>query len=271
MAQLNGNTPIQSVNIGYILGQYNHLVASTLPKILWLVASPLGVEKIAINAYPHSFLHSVDGLAFCAGIRDIEFIYNTGIRSTWGADYDAASVSFFLQDFEHLAKFVVYKVNSVVYHLQFITDLNRTSELMPPAPTESGVSFDCVEDSALDNGYIVGLCGCFVNSERQLNCFGIISSTTVASSKSIWVSSEDQDSCRYLSSEEPLGGGGNHVEFERRLLLDKRLQSIQVSKNTVSTRYCRREQVTGLLFQCRECSEIREAAFELFCRTTLCL
>ncbi|TGO35276.1 hypothetical protein BHYA_0164g00200 [Botrytis hyacinthi] len=330
----------QSVNIGYIVGQCNHLVASTSPKILWLVASPLGVEKIAINTYPHSFLDSVDELAvskwslenlmgicvgldalrivriwpnikeqetgldsvlwthpypstipsmlgddiialhdlqynsfapasalhikpengtliaikvysplgFCAGIRGIEFIYNTGIRSTWGSDYDTASLSFFLHDSESLVKIKVYKINSVVYHLQFITNLNRTSEFMSPAPMKSGVYFDCVEYSALDNGCIVGLCGCFIKSEQQLNCFGVISSTTVASLELIWVSSADRDGFGYLSREETLGGSENHGEFGRRLLLDKRLQSIQVSKTTVSTRYCHPKQVTGLLF-----------------------
>ncbi|KAF7853295.1 uncharacterized protein EAF02_011949 [Botrytis sinoallii] len=105
---------------------------------------------------------SCRNLRFCAGIRGIEFIYNTGIRSTWGSDYDTASLSFFLQEFEYLGRIMVYNINSVVYHLQqeiwFITDLNRTSEFMPPAPTKSGVSFDCVEYSPLDNGYIVGLC-----------------------------------------------------------------------------------------------------------------
>ncbi|KAF7955725.1 hypothetical protein EAE96_004649 [Botrytis aclada] len=73
-------------------------------------------------------------LGFCAGIRGIEFIYNTGMRSTWGSDYDTASLSFFLHDSEHLVKIKVYKINSVVYHLQLITNLNRTSEFMPPAP-----------------------------------------------------------------------------------------------------------------------------------------
>ncbi|TGO79727.1 hypothetical protein BELL_0024g00050 [Botrytis elliptica] len=109
-------------------------------------------------------------------------------------------------------------------------NLNRTSEFMPPAPTKSGVSFDCVEYISLDNGYI--------KSEQQLKCFGIISSTTVASSKSIWISSTGRDGFGYLSLEETLGGGENHGEFGRRLLLDKRLQSIRVSGTTVSTRYC---------------------------------
>ncbi|KAM0311465.1 hypothetical protein ACHAO8_007169 [Botrytis cinerea] len=331
----------QCVNIGYIVGQRNHLIASTTPKTLWLVASSLGIETIGTDIYPHQFLDDKDGLAvskwslehlmgisvgldalrivriwpnfkkeeagldsvlwthpypstipsmldddivalhelqnnsftpastlyikpengsliaikvysplgFCAGIRGIEFIYDTGIRSTWGSDYDTASLSFFLCDTEHVVRIKVYKINSVVYHLQFITDLDRTSELMPPAPMKSGVSFDCVEYSTLENGYIVGFCGCFVKSEQQLNCFGIISSTNVAaSSKSIWVSPVDRDGFEALSLEETLGGIGVHGEFGRRLLLDKRLQSIRVSKTTVPTRYCHAEQVTGLLF-----------------------
>ncbi|EMR85594.1 hypothetical protein BcDW1_5834 [Botrytis cinerea BcDW1] len=287
----------QCVNIGYIVGQRNHLIASTTPKTLWLVASSLGIETIGTDIYPHQFLDDKDGLAvskwslehlmgisvgldalrivriwpnfkkeeagldsvlwthpypstipsmldddivalhelqnnsftpastlyikpengnliaikvysplgFCAGIRGIEFIYDTGIRSTWGSDYDTASLSFFLCDTEHVVRIKVYKINSVVYHLQ--------------------------------------------KSEQQLNCFGIISSTNVAaSSKSIWVSPVDRDGFEALSLEETLGGIGVHGEFGRRLLLDKRLQSIRVSKTTAPTRYCHAEQVTGLLF-----------------------
>ncbi|KAF7921795.1 hypothetical protein EAE99_007558 [Botrytis elliptica] len=231
----------QSVNIGYIVAQRNHLTASTSLKILWLVASSLDIETIGIDIYPHSSLNSKDEVAeqvesrtpyghfylsnnfprlfelkeetgtgsvlwvhpylstipsmldddivalhelqnnsfapastlyikpetgnlLCTGITGIDFICNTCIRRTCGSDYATASLSFFLQEFEYLGRIKVYKINSVVYHLQFITDLNRTSEFMPPAPTKSGVSFDCVEYISLDNGYIVGLCGCFVVS-----------------------------------------------------------------------------------------------------------
>ncbi|TEY48015.1 hypothetical protein BOTCAL_0299g00100 [Botryotinia calthae] len=287
----------QCVNIGHIVGRLNHMIASTSPKILWLVASSLGIETIGIDIYPHQFLDRKDGLAVSKwslehlmgisvgldalrivkiwpdfkkeeagldsvlwthpypptipsmlddhivalhklqsnsfvpastlyikpengnliaikvysplgrypGIRGIEVIYDTGIRSTWGSDYDTASLSFFLRDSEHLVRIKVYEINSVVYHLQ--------------------------------------------KSERQLNCFGIISSTTVTtSSKTMWFIPADRDGFEDLYLDEILGGAEAHDEFGRRLLLDKRLQSIRVSKTTVPTRYCHAEQVTGLLF-----------------------
>ncbi|TGO83879.1 hypothetical protein BPOR_0580g00080 [Botrytis porri] len=247
----------QSVNIGYIVGQRNYFVASTSPKILWVVASSLGFENIAINTYPHSFLDSLYELAvskwslenlmgisvglgalrivkiwsnfkkqetgldsvlwthpcpsnipsmldddivalhdlqnnsfapasalyikpengnlaaikvysplgFCAGIR--------GIRSTWCSDYDTASLSVFLRDSEHLVIVKFYKVISVVYHLQFITDLNQISEFMPLAPM-SQEFLSIVLNRVLWTTDIFGLCGCFIKSEQQLNCFGII-------------------------------------------------------------------------------------------------
>lgn len=75
-----------------------------------LYIKPENGNLIAIKVY--------SPLGFCAGIRGIEFIYDTGIRSTWGSDYDTASLSFFLCDTEHVVRIKVYKINSVVYHLQ---------------------------------------------------------------------------------------------------------------------------------------------------------
>lgn len=50
------NSP--SEGIGYIVGKNDDLVAPASPKVLWLVASSLGVETVALEIYPHSF---VDG------------------------------------------------------------------------------------------------------------------------------------------------------------------------------------------------------------------
>src|ERR1700710_118273 len=54
----------------------------------------------------------------CTGITGIRFVYNTGIESMWGSDYDTASLSFFLHDLEHLVNIRVYKTGSLVCHLQ---------------------------------------------------------------------------------------------------------------------------------------------------------
>jgi hypothetical protein len=115
-------------------------------------------------------------LGWCTGITGIGFVYDTGIESMWGSDYDAASLSFFLGREEHLVNVRVYKINSLVCHLQvgitiylmtysnkiqFTTDLCRTSDFMPQAPMKS-ISLDYVDYRALNGGYIVGFCGCFV-------------------------------------------------------------------------------------------------------------
>ncbi len=59
-------------------------------------------------------------LGYYTGITGIRFVYDTGMESMWGSDYDAASLSFFLDSdcVEHLVKVRVYKIDSLVCHLQ---------------------------------------------------------------------------------------------------------------------------------------------------------
>jgi hypothetical protein len=53
-----------SVGIGYIVGrQTGHLKSTVSPKFLWLVCSPLGIETLALDVYPQSFLDSSSGVA----------------------------------------------------------------------------------------------------------------------------------------------------------------------------------------------------------------
>jgi hypothetical protein len=53
-----------SVGIGYIVGrQSGHLKSTVSPKFLWLVCSPLGIETLALDVYPQSFLDSSSGVA----------------------------------------------------------------------------------------------------------------------------------------------------------------------------------------------------------------
>jgi len=60
-------------------------------------------------------------LGLNTGITGIRFVYDTGIESMWGSDYDAASLSFFLDGREHIVNVKVYKVDSLVCHLQVST------------------------------------------------------------------------------------------------------------------------------------------------------
>lgn len=57
-------------------------------------------------------------LGHCAGINAIEFVYNTGHATYWGCAADATSLAFFLDRAERLVKVTVYKIGSVVYHVQ---------------------------------------------------------------------------------------------------------------------------------------------------------
>jgi len=81
------------------------------------------------------------------------------------------------------------------------------------------------------------------NISQQLNCFGVIPTTTIALSKSIW-SPKNRD----IELPE-MFHIKNHRKFKCRLLLHRRLQSVQISVNTVLTKYRRVGQVTGLLFR----------------------
>jgi len=53
-----------------------------------------------------------------AGITGIRFVYDEGIESMWGSDYNAASLVFFLDRAERLVKVTGYKIGSLVCHLQ---------------------------------------------------------------------------------------------------------------------------------------------------------
>lgn len=52
-----------SVSIGYIKGKIGHQISASSSQFLWIVASPLGIETIALNIYPHSILHNSSGVA----------------------------------------------------------------------------------------------------------------------------------------------------------------------------------------------------------------
>ncbi|KAF4637822.1 hypothetical protein G7Y89_g243 [Cudoniella acicularis] len=192
-------------------------------------------------------------LGYCAGITSIQFIYDTGLESTWGSvDEDAASLTFFLDGAEQVVKVTVYKIDSLVCHLQFTTNLHRTSDFFPQLPVNSNISLECADYKALNSGYIIGFCGCFVESSKQLKCFGVIATTRAVFSTSPWLPPNDYTSISYAESrprEMPLGGIRNLGQQQSRLLLEKKYQSVQASINPVMSKYRRADQVTGLLFR----------------------
>ena len=57
-------------------------------------------------------------LGRAAGITGIGFVYHTGTESRWGSVEDTAALSFFLDGRERLVKITVYKIDSLVCHLQ---------------------------------------------------------------------------------------------------------------------------------------------------------
>jgi len=56
-------------------------------------------------------------LGLYVGITGIWFIYDIGIESMWGFDYDAASLLFFFDGGEHIVNVKIYKIDSLVCHL----------------------------------------------------------------------------------------------------------------------------------------------------------
>ena len=89
----------------------------------------------------------------------------------------------------------------------------------------------------------------------ELNCFGVVPTTTIASSKSTWSCPVNRVFNSFdATAPERLLGGRKHGEFKCRLLLDRRLHSIQASVNTVWTKYRRVGQVTGLLLRLEDSS-----------------
>ncbi|RDL40331.1 uncharacterized protein BP5553_00310 [Venustampulla echinocandica] len=191
-------------------------------------------------------------LGYCAGITGIGFVYDTDFESIWGSADDVASLVFFLDKAERLVTVTVYKIGSLVCHLQFTTDLNRTSSPFPQLPINPDVSFECVKYEALHDGDITGFCGCFVGSSKQLNCFGVIPEIMAVSSKSAWVPPKVYASISPSKSQlpdMPLGDIRNHGQHQSRILLGKKYQSVQASINPVESNYRRAGQVTGLLFR----------------------
>jgi hypothetical protein len=72
--------------------------------------APTNGHLIAIRVYSQ--------LGARAGINAIQFVYDTGLEPLWGCADDAASLSFFLDKEERLIEATIYKVGSVVYHIQ---------------------------------------------------------------------------------------------------------------------------------------------------------
>ena len=53
-----------------------------------------------------------------ASINGIQFVYDSGPAAIWGCSDDAVSLALFLDKEEHIVEVTVFKVGSVVYHVQ---------------------------------------------------------------------------------------------------------------------------------------------------------
>lgn len=82
---------------------------------------------------------------------------------------------------------------------------------------------------------------------QQLNCFGVVATTSTDYSISTF--SRQADLAHSPLDAMPLGRIKSHGEFKNHYLPDRWLQSIQASVTTAMTKYRRVGQVTGLLFR----------------------
>jgi hypothetical protein len=57
-------------------------------------------------------------LGYRAGITGVGFVDDTGAERVWGSTDEAASLVFFLSKAERLVRVTVYKIDSLVCHLQ---------------------------------------------------------------------------------------------------------------------------------------------------------
>jgi hypothetical protein len=57
-------------------------------------------------------------LGYRAGITSVGFVDDIGAERVWGSTDKAASLVFFLSKAERLVRVTVYKIDSLVYHLQ---------------------------------------------------------------------------------------------------------------------------------------------------------
>ena len=48
----------------------------------------------------------------------MQFVYDNGLGALWGCADDAASLAFFLSKAERIEKIIVYKMDSVAYHVE---------------------------------------------------------------------------------------------------------------------------------------------------------
>lgn len=53
-----------------------------------------------------------------AGINAIQFVYSTGPGTPWGSTDSSASLSFFLDKTERVTQVTIYKIGSIVHHIQ---------------------------------------------------------------------------------------------------------------------------------------------------------
>lgn len=57
-------------------------------------------------------------LGFGAGINGMQFVYDTGLVTSWGYVEDSVSIPFFLDKTERIVEVTVYQMDSKVRHIQ---------------------------------------------------------------------------------------------------------------------------------------------------------
>ena len=80
--------------------------------------APLSTMRIEPKNGDLTVIRVYSQLGIRAGINAIQFIYDTGFAPLWGCADDAASLSFFLDKEERILEVTVYKIGSVVCHVQ---------------------------------------------------------------------------------------------------------------------------------------------------------
>ncbi|RFU34762.1 hypothetical protein B7463_g1519, partial [Scytalidium lignicola] len=276
----------RSINAGYISGKQqeeNEVNLKLRPGVLWIVSSPFGFEMVSLDDYPQNFLNasisryriklavakwSLEGIkGIHLGIdamRIVRICFEKSEQKNlddilWELPYPSCSPSMHESDVTFMHKlqkesfvpastFFIESRLGQLTAIKFTTNLHRTSGVFPQL--NSPVSLERVDYTVSDNGHIVGFCGCFVDSLRQLNCFGILATTTVSSFISPWVPPDPpaqlyKGPLRDIS----LACIGSHGVYRSRISLEKNYSSIQASISLVASKYRRVGQVTGVFFR----------------------
>ncbi|KAH8807076.1 hypothetical protein F5884DRAFT_788462 [Xylogone sp. PMI_703] len=193
-------------------------------------------------------IHVYSPLGTNSGITGIQLVHYAGSKQTWGSTYDAASMSFFVNKKEKIVQITVYKIGSLVCHLQLSTDLERTSDIFPPLSPDIDGSLKRVDYVVSNDEAIIGFSGCFAqsNCRGRLNCFGVLATTTARTTVTPSASPPPPSHTQLIYG---LGNIRDHGEYQSRVLLKRNYRSVQACINPAASKYREAGQLTGLLFR----------------------